>query len=139
MGRPSVSLEEFLRRANKIHNEFKQRGYDYSKVRYVRMDEKVIIVCPKHGEFKQKVSNHLIGHGCYRCAISRKPTTIEVIERLKKCFNKYGGGYDYEKTHYVNSKTVITVTCAKHGDFSRTLQAHERSTGCPKCVKERMK
>ena len=38
--------------------------YDYSKVNYHQMHEKVIITCPKHGDFPQTPSKHLLGRGC---------------------------------------------------------------------------
>ena len=43
--------------------------YDYSKVEYKKMHEKVCIVCPKHGEFWQTPSKHLLGQGCPKCGI----------------------------------------------------------------------
>jgi hypothetical protein len=38
--------------------------YDYSKVKYVNIYSKVIIICPIHGEFKQTPDIHLRGGGC---------------------------------------------------------------------------
>lgn len=41
--------------------------YGYSKVKYVLSSEKVIIICPEHGDFKQTPGNHLNGSGCPLC------------------------------------------------------------------------
>src|SRR5574344_1081231 len=42
----TISKEEFLKEAKKIHPE-----YDYSKVVYINKMKKVEIICPKHGSF----------------------------------------------------------------------------------------
>lgn len=60
------TTEEFIVRAKIIHND----KYDYSKVVYIGALNKVIIICPIHGEFKQTPSNHLQGNRCFRCARS---------------------------------------------------------------------
>ena len=41
--------EDFIREAKKIHGN----KYDYSKVTYNNVNEKICIICPKHGEFWQ--------------------------------------------------------------------------------------
>ena len=41
--------------------------YNYSKVIYDNAKEDVIIICPLHGEFKQKPNYHLSGNGCTIC------------------------------------------------------------------------
>lgn len=57
------TLEEFTKRANKIHKS----SYDYSKGEYVDSMSKILIICPEHGKFWQKVNNHLNGQGCPKC------------------------------------------------------------------------
>lgn len=51
--------------------------YDYSKVKYIKDNEKVCIICPKHGEFWQTPSNHIQGHGCPKCNNSSGEILIE--------------------------------------------------------------
>lgn len=41
--------------------------YIYSKSNYVTGNTKVIINCPKHGDFTQRPMPHLMGAGCPRC------------------------------------------------------------------------
>jgi len=43
--------------------------YDYSKVEYVDSHTKIIIICSKHGEFKQRPRDHLSGRGCKQCVM----------------------------------------------------------------------
>lgn len=46
--------------------------YDYSKVVYRGCGEKILIGCPKHGEFSQTPSKHKSGRGCPACARENK-------------------------------------------------------------------
>ena len=55
---PSTPVERF----DQTHN-----FYEYKKVRYVNNSTNVIIVCPKHGDFKQRPNDHLRGKGCNDC------------------------------------------------------------------------
>ena len=52
--------EEFY----KTHKDF----YDYSKVVYKSSRDKIIIICPIHGEFKQTPDQHKRGGGCSKCS-----------------------------------------------------------------------
>lgn len=53
----------FTSRAKEVHGD----RYDYSKVEYVNSETKVCIICPIHGEFWQRPSDHLKGCGCVKC------------------------------------------------------------------------
>jgi len=57
---------EFIENAIKKHGDI----YDYSKVDYINQSTHIIIICKKHGEFKQSPSNHLSGKGCYHCSLA---------------------------------------------------------------------
>ena len=62
--------------AKKITTEmFKERAqllfpdYDYSKSVYINARTKIIVICPKHGEFLITPDNHLNKHiGCPLCS-----------------------------------------------------------------------
>ena len=56
--------EEVLNSFRKVHGD----KYDYSRVVYKKVHEKVIITCPKHGDFKQATTQHRVGNGCPQCA-----------------------------------------------------------------------
>ena len=66
----------FIQKANIKHN-FK---YGYSNVSYVSADDTVTIFCPQHGEFLQRASSHLLGHGCSFCI---NKTEYKLYETLK--------------------------------------------------------
>jgi hypothetical protein len=53
----------FIEKANKIH----KNKYDYSKVDYINIDTKIIILCKLHGEFEQTPYGHLSGNNCPKC------------------------------------------------------------------------
>lgn len=64
-----TSLHEFIGRANSVHGG----KYDYSLVQFNNLHDKVSIICPIHGEFRQGAAEHLYGQGCPRCGVeSRK-------------------------------------------------------------------
>ena len=59
--------EQFIEKAKKIHGN----RYDYSKVNYTGMMNKVCIICPEHGEFWQVPNKHINArHGCPVCKYS---------------------------------------------------------------------
>ena len=59
-----MTTEEFINRAKQTHGD----KYDYSHVVYVNAKTKVCVICPEHGEFYQRASNHISGQGCSICA-----------------------------------------------------------------------
>lgn len=61
-------LNYFIKMGTLIHSG----KYDYSKSIFSKMNEKVIIICPKHGEFKQTPANH-INHkqNCPACIVGK--------------------------------------------------------------------
>jgi hypothetical protein len=65
------STSAFIKAANIIHSNF----YNYSKVAYETAHIKVVIICPKHGPFKQTPDTHLRGCGCSSC--------VNVISRIE--------------------------------------------------------
>ena len=71
--------ESFIEKANKVHNNF----YNYDKVLYGKNNkEKVIITCPKHGDFEQSPHDHL-RFGCPKCHLKSQ---TKLYEKLKESF-----------------------------------------------------
>ena len=62
-----------INKANKIHNN----KYDYSLVNYINSHTKITIICPEHGAFLQRPSDHIQGKGCPKCCSSKGEFTIE--------------------------------------------------------------
>ena len=59
----SLTNSDFINKAIETHG----KRYDYSKIDYKNSKTKVIIICKKHGEFKQRASDHIKGSGCSKC------------------------------------------------------------------------
>lgn len=67
VGRYSPTTEEFINKANLIHNNL----YSYSATTYINANLKIKIVCQKHGIFNQIPNSHLRGTGCPICKTSK--------------------------------------------------------------------
>lgn len=127
----SLTQDEFIKRAKEIHNNF----YTYDKTVFVTTKIKVIVTCPKHGDFEILPSNHLRGGGCPHCAHERngemcRNTQEDFIKRAKEI---HGNRYGYEKTIYKTLETPVIITCKEHGDFIQTPISHLHGNGCPHC------
>ena len=70
----------FINKAKSIHNN----KYDYSKVVYQKSKIPVTIICPIHGEFKQKPDNHLQGQGCEKCWVLKSKGESKLTNLLEK-------------------------------------------------------
>lgn len=129
--------EYFINRAKELH----ENKYDYSKVNYKTVRDKIEIICDKHGVFMITPNGHLNGNGCEKCGreIATKKqsnTTEEFIQKAKKI---HGDKFDYSKVNYINAYTKIKINCAKHGVVKVIPHNHlnKKSHGCPRCFYER--
>lgn len=129
-----VTKKEFIKRVIKNHTI----KYDYSKVKFKSIKDKVIIGCPTHGDFQQTVESHLKGQNCLKCAMINRPaptkvkTTERFIEDAKKV---HGDLYDYSKVNYIGVRKKIKIICKKHGEFKQDPNNHLSGYGCGKCGK----
>ena len=128
--RQSLNTEQFIERAKKVHGN----KYDYSKTEYINSSTKVCIICPIHGEFWQRPTEHLRGRGCKKCGDlsvgikNSRITTDEFIERAKKV---HGDKYDYSKTEYISPRKKICIIDKEFGEFWMIPYAHLNGQGCP--------
>ena len=132
--RLKIKQVELIKKFREVHGD----RYDYSKVDLVdavlNNKNKITVICPVHGEYQVEYNSHLKGTNCNRCG--KRYTNHE--EFISTCKELYGDKYSYEKTHYVNSTTKVTITCTKHNcdfevlplNFTRTDQSH---FSCPEC------
>lgn len=132
--RKKLTLQSFIEKAHSVHNFY----YDYSRVSFNSSRDNVLIICPQHGAFKQRVSHHLYGSGCPQCALQKKQQTFAMGKEqfISKANEIHGNDmYDYSLVDYKNNITKVKIICNKCGlIFEQTPQKHiQRSHGCPYC------
>ena len=117
----------FFERVIKNHNH----KYDYSKSIFKGLQQKITVICPKHGSFTQRASAHLKS-GCVKCRNDSYRLSIEqVINKAKLVHNSI---YDYSNfTSYKNNKQKIHIICKLHGSFYKKVDSHLAGLGCTKC------
>jgi len=117
----------FIEKSKQIHGN----KYDYSLVNYTNALNKIIIICPEHGEFTQLPYNHLSGNGCKECCTLNKKLKID--EFIQKSMVTHGDKYDYSLVNYKDSKTKVKIICKKHGVFEQKPNEHLNGKGCARC------
>jgi hypothetical protein len=134
MGRPKLKQEDFIRRGTEKYNGF----YRYGKVNLIDSIRKVIIICPSHGEFRQRPSNHLAIGGCLECAHERngEHKQISQEEFKNRCREKHGNKFNLDKIIYTGMRERIIVGCNSHGEFDIIASVFLKSNGCVKCYNE---
>ena len=137
-------------------NKLNQLGliYDFSLFEYNgNRDNKSIIICPEHGEFKNNYHYVIKSYNGLVCKECRNE-----YQQLKIFQNIYGNDFDF-KLHlisliknlkhnhidinkivndiqYNSTKSIIKLCCKKHGEFNTTYPTLKLKTGCPDCKKE---
>ncbi len=66
--RLTSNTADFIEKSQGIHGD----TYDYSKVEYTNVKEKVIITCKEHGDFLQMPNSHLSNQGCAECGRTKQ-------------------------------------------------------------------
>lgn len=97
-------------------------NYDYSKVVWENSDNKVEIICKKHGSFFIRCADFINGHGCPKCAVENRRKAEE--EKFKKeMISKYGKDLIFPIDFcYVNSYTKVKLIY-KGEEFFRSPHA----------------
>jgi hypothetical protein len=131
-GNQRKTLSCFIEKSREKH----QDKYIYTKVKYINNLIKVIITCPKHGDFDQVPKSHLNGFGCKKCSGLETLTTEQFIEKSNI---KHKFKYCYDKSIYINNQTPVEIRCNKHGYFKQIPPNHYlKGFGCKKCKIESM-
>ena len=126
-----ITIEE---ECNKVHNN----KYDYSIFIYKNLDTKSTIICPLHSTFEQKLSHHLNGQECPKCA------RLSVVEKLKMTEEKFKEML-YKKHPnitcilYKSYKVKANYICDKHPETiitSTPTAILRQEHGCLRCCSE---
>lgn len=127
-----LNQEEVIKKFREVHGD----KYDYSKVEFTKMQTKVCIICPKHGEFWQTPAKHLIGQGCPQCGKEERGKkgreTPEIF--FKRVKEVWGDKYIFTESQYKTMHEKIEVICKKHGSFFIRPYDLLNGHGCPKCA-----
>lgn len=121
-----ITKEDFIKRSLESH----RIRYDYSRVKFANGNEKVCIICPKHGEFRQTLGYHMRGGNCPKCVGGIRLTKEDFIEKANVI---HENKYDYSKVEYINYSTKVCIVCPEHGEFWQTPNNHLFGAGCPTC------
>lgn len=126
-----LTTEQFIEKAKRVH----LNKYNYSKVNYTGMKNKVDIICLEHGEFSQRAFAHVRGDNCPKCARKALDTsnTLTQSEFLLKAHKAHKLRYTYANCLYTGMRNLLTVTCRIHGDFTLRAQDFLSGSGCQIC------
>lgn len=83
-----LTKAEFLSKARNVHGD----KYDLSKVEFINTREKIIVICPKHGEFYPTANNFLQGSTCPFCKESK------MEEDIARLLTEHNINFTREKT-----------------------------------------
>ena len=102
---------------------------------YIDAKTKFTITCKIHGDFEQTPDNHIHGHGCYECGLTKISENISLSfeEFLQRAYITHGSKYTYIESSYVNVSTKLNIICKRHGEFRQTPSDHTSGRGCKKC------
>ena len=129
-GLKPITVDRFKERSAFVHNN----KYDYSKVSFSSVNEKVCIICPEHGEFWQSASLHMHGYNCPKCSGKYMDTAFF----KEKASIVHNGKYNYSKVVFKGAFEKVTITCPIHGDFNQVASYHLAGNGCPKCSESQL-
>lgn len=129
------------------YDEFIKRVYDkgithltFNRDEYINSRTPLTVTCTKHNnDFLQTPYSIYMGHvGCKACisekvSVSTRSTTRVFID---KCRELYGDIHNYDNVIYENNIKDVTISCNKHGNFTRSPKLLLRGYHCPVCMKE---
>lgn len=125
----------------KMYDYCKDNNLDLPKEgqEYTNLHNKYIYICPNHGEYLQRWSEHKNGHGCRKCqytTINKKDDSY-FIDKLKA---KFKGSVKINRIYRKDKKVYGNFTCNKHNYIydrlvNRMLDKR-RGNLCPMCAKE---
>ena len=128
-----VSIDEFIERSRLLYGD----RYNYDKVVLENINSKVIITCPKHGDWVQRAGSHIYGNKCRGCYLDDDYERYNV-EFIKNAIAVHGNKYDYSKVVYIGSKKKVEIICPVHGSFWIKPNTHISSkAGCKSCIESK--
>ena len=135
-GKNKKSEEDWLQDFDLVH----KGKYDYLPFPNALSKDKITIICPKHGIFRQGLQNHASGKGCSMCGFEKRNEGLRLdkSEIINRCTEIHNGIYEYpwENVEYRNAQHKMPIICKIHGEFSQSMVNHMyMNAGCPSCTK----
>lgn len=126
-----LSQTEYIADCNKVHNN----RYDYSLTSYTTSQDKITVVCSKHGQFEVGACAHKLGTGCAKCYHdSKKGVVLEYSKWLARARVTHGDTYEYYQETYRGTSEKVKILCKQHGEFWQLGNDHTAGSRCPTCA-----
>ncbi len=122
---------------NKFVSDYKGQ-YDFSKSVYAGKNNKVMYICPVHGEKWSDAKNMMRGALCQDCMFEARKGKTRITQSimLKRFHDVHGDRFDYSQAKYVSQQTLIAIVCKRHGVFYQKPEYHWSGAKCPDCYHE---
>jgi len=135
-----ITKDEFVKRAKEIHGD----KFDYSRVSFVNLTDKIEVLCIKHQElFTTTAAYHTKNDkwqvskgGCKKCSKEHGPQYEKLSEEefLRRAREAHGNKYEY--LNFNGLTEYVTVVCKEHGPVEQLAYVHLRGNGCPVCSRQ---
>lgn len=131
MTKVKYTTEQFVEQLRAVHGN----KYDYSRVIYTHLNDKIIVGCPIHGWYKQIGKVHRSGHGCPKCSceLQHEAQKLSKDTFVNRARSVHRDKYSYDKVVYKSYHSKVIITCPEHGDFLQDPASHLHGQGCPIC------
>ena len=98
------------------------------------MDDKVDIICPKHGKYYQYATHHLHNKkGCKHCNKENKYNEY-LLNFIKECNVIHNNKYKYSLVKIKSLSEKVEILCPIHGSFFKRPNEHlNKQSGCQLC------
>ena len=127
---PFNKFEDYIERFNEIH----KNKYKYDQLTYKGSITEMKMICPEHGVFWQKPSNHLQGKGCPDCGTESMKLKLRYNDEEISTLLENQHDYKFDISTYIGTKQPMKFICPEHGEFwQRPMNQLRQDAGCPKC------
>lgn len=130
--KPNLSLEEYLNRLN-LPDKFTLDTENY----FGLTKGFVTLTCPEHGISTYTPQALLINNNkCASCGRdAAQASKIKSFDDfVAKAVVRHGGKYSYPEQPYENRKSIVTIICPEHGEFTKKAQKHLTGQACYPCT-----
>lgn len=130
-----LTQAEWIAKAEAKHGKGR---FDYSQVRYVNIDTKVIITCNVcNATFEQTPYIHQTYNGCTNCSVIRthdgqRKTKEQWVAEAEAKHGK--GRFDYSEVVYEKNSKRVWITCLECGHRFQQAPVNHLNRGCAKCA-----